>query len=91
MNDRLIYKYILEISETNVLDLGVNDRVLTAQTQGDHIALWVIHWPHHHKVKRAFRIYGTGTLISPNDGVGGYINTVQLNGYVYHIFEVSHA
>ena len=80
-----IHKFLL--SPDNTIELPENAKALSAQMQGNDLALWVLLNPRMERVKRRFVVVPTGTplqFIAPR-----HIDTVQMtNGFVFHVFEV---
>lgn len=84
---KTIYKYPLKIQDTNHLSLPCGFKILTAQAQVQDGAIHL--WAEVDTEEKAndhitINIFGTGNPIFTNTGT--YINTVQLNGFVWHIF-----
>lgn len=85
-----IYKYPIEITDTQNLELPIGCRILTAQLQNDNLWLWVLvdtNAPIF--IDKTIRIFGTGNPIEPTRNLGNlqYLSTVQMNILVFHIFE----
>lgn len=90
---RTIYKYPLwspHPADLVCIPLPDGAQVLCVQTQNDMPMLWAIVDPEKTKVKRAFRVYGTGHPLQGFERVDTYIGTFQLlkNYLVFHVFEV---
>lgn len=86
-----VYKYPLEITDVQELELPVHSRPLSAQMQGDQLCLWVLVDTNDPETrKRKVLIHGTGHKVSPLIGVysGMFIDTFQLNygTLVFHVF-----
>lgn len=71
--------------DTFELDLPLNARVLTFQVQGWTPTIWVACEAAHPTKTRTFAILATG---QSTDEYEQYIGTIQLNGLVWHLFEV---
>lgn len=86
--DRSIYKYQLQITDEQVIELPKESEILTAQIQHGRLFLWAIVWPNNITEKRVIEIYGTGQPF-PSYGMAErkYIATVQDDVLVWHIFE----
>lgn len=83
---KTIYKYTLPLADATVLQMPDGAKVLSVQIQARQICLWAMVDPSHPLVGRSFSIRGTGQpILWDNDT---YIGTVQLDGFVWHIFEV---
>lgn len=88
---KTIYKYELEIKDEQSIELPIEHKILTVQTQNGKIVLWaVVDTFYEENTKRNFKIFGTGNRADELElFLGGdmeYISTVQLNGFVWHIF-----
>jgi len=87
-----IFKYVLEVTDLQEVDIPVNAINLAVQFQNGDLCLWAIVNPENPKYKRKIRIIGTGHPIS-EDVINGelkYIGTVQDMGgaLIWHVFEV---
>lgn len=83
----VIYKYQFEISELFYLELPSVRQILAVQLQHGTPTMWVLVNPDYVKENVLFRTLATGeqSKYSP----GKYISTIQLDGFVWHIFEDS--
>ena len=83
-----IYKYPLTVEGKILLELPEGAEILTFQTQRDFLCIWALVNPDAPKVKREFRMYGTGHDVK-EDGLK-YIGTCQQfnGGLIWHLFEV---
>ena len=88
---RVVYKYVLELVGSQIIELPTKAMILSVQLQGTSLCLWALIDTDYSIERRTILIAGTGHDIGAS-GVA-YISTVQLdNGLVFHIFEdVSHA
>lgn len=95
---KTIYKYPLQIKDTQFIDMPAHAQILTAQIQPsntrpeDLLQLWALVDTDNYKEKREIVIAGTGNPIetfSEKLWLLNYISTVQqFNGLaVWHIFE----
>lgn len=86
-----IFKYKLQITDLQRLDLPIDATILTAQVQKEELFIWVLVTPDAPKQYKKIRIIGTGHPI-PDEPISKvrYINTVQFYGgdLVWHVFEV---
>ncbi len=87
-----IYKYQLETTDNQEIEMPVFAKVLTVQTQNETPCLWVeVNTEETDTETRRFKIFGTGHPIirdCPNDSYK-YIGTYQLLGgsFIGHVFE----
>lgn len=82
-----IYKYPLELTGTQNVVLPFATNILTAQVQNGVICLWAVgDQDDERKVSRVIRIVGTGHRFDDADRCH-YIGTVQIDSFVWHIFE----
>ncbi len=93
-----IFKYPLQVTDTQVLRLPKNAKILSVQVQmqsedqslKESVQLWaLVNKAEPHLEDRKIVMYGTGNPI-PNDA-GSYISTIQMyrSSLVFHFFEVS--
>jgi len=83
---KVIYKYKLRITDCQTIDLPINSHFLSVQVQDDEICLWVLLDPN--STMREIieiHIFGTGNPIKFSNSLK-FIDTVQLNGFVWHVF-----
>lgn len=84
-----IFKYPLEITDTQFVELPLGAEILTAQIQGSQLCLWAIvnTLPEAVKKNRRIEIIGTGNPMPTGDLK--YISTFQMydGGLVFHAFE----
>ena len=86
-----IYKYQLEVTDTQKIELPVGAEILTVQTQNEIPCLWTLVDPNGiEKETRIIEVFGTGHPVGYDMGVSRkYISTFQLRGgqLVFHVFE----
>ena len=82
-----IWKWNLEVTDRQTLEMPTGAEVLTVQVQNEVPQLWALCHPMSPKERRIFAVYGTGQPISHP---GKYIATFQLHGggFVGHVFEI---
>lgn len=81
-----IFKYLLMVQDTQVINLPRGAEILTAQYQGSSLCIWAKLDESEPLEPRRIRVAGTGHVIPVE---GHYIATVQqFNGnLIWHIFE----
>ena len=79
-----ILKYQLSGFE-NIIEMPENAKVLSIQLRENGIYLWAITDPDNKKVQRKFLLVGTGQQFN-SDNLE-FIGTVQVEPFVWHIFE----
>lgn len=83
-----VFKYALEVTDSQKVNLPVGAEILTAQMQGEVLCLWALVDSNfaHLTSGRVIRIYGTG---HPIHDEGRYVATFQMNGgaLIFHVFE----
>lgn len=84
---RVIYKYPLASTETQMLELPIGAHVLSVQSQDGGLVLWAIVDPEATTTGRIVNIIGTGHAVYNIDG-DNYIGTVQVMSgmLVWHVF-----
>lgn len=87
----IIYKYKLDckIGESIHLQLPHGAKILKADFQNDDIYLWAYIPCYEDKITepRTFIVYFTGQPIDLPTSQLEYINTIQKNSFVFHVFE----
>ena len=86
---KTIWKYELRAAGEQIIVMPEHARILSVQSQNDAACLWAIVESTNRKVRRTFRIHGTG---HPIDYHGDYphVGTFQLHGgsLVFHVFDI---
>jgi len=88
--ERSIYKYTLELTNTQSLAIPCGAEILTVQMQGVTPCIWALVDPNVLRVKRQFFMYGTGHPVrNDNLDLHSYVGSFQVNAgeEVYHLFE----
>lgn len=83
-----IYKYKIETTDTQVVELPIGSEILTIQTQNGSPCLWaMVNEKEDSTERRTIDIFGTGHNIDST--LRRYIGTYQLHdgGLVFHCFE----
>jgi hypothetical protein len=79
----IIYKYQFEIKDELIIEMPQHSEILFIGVQEDIPCMWVRCDNSKPVVKRYFNVYGTGHEIRWNQP---HYGTIQLNGFVWHIF-----
>ena len=82
---KIIYKYNIPMESEFEIELPTHRKILSFQVQNNLPQLWALVDPDTPKERVAFHLFGTGILIQ--EWIGNYIGTIQLHGYVWHLFE----
>lgn len=83
----MIWKFLLEVTESQIVNMPTGARLLSVQLQFGSPMLWAMVDPLAQMEPRSIVTLGTG---NPFSGiVGGYLGTYQLSGgaLVFHVFE----
>jgi len=84
-----IYKYPLEVTDTQFVELPLGAEILTVQMQGNQLCLWAMvnALPEAVKKNRRIEIIGTGNPMPTGDLK--YISTFQMikGKLIFHVFE----
>lgn len=85
---KTIFKYQLEITDVQTLQIPVNSTILSVQLQNDTLCMWVLVNTENKIENVNIHIFGTGHEINPEIPLA-YISTVQLYGgkLIFHIFK----
>ena len=83
-----IFKTVLDLEDTQRIDLPMGATLLTVQTQNGKLCLWYECYEKALMQKRVIAIFGTGHPMPDNPGK--YIGTVQLSdgGLVFHVYDL---
>ena len=82
---RVIYKYILEERDTNVIHIPELATILKVERQQDQICMWVEVDTTRPLTPYTLRIFGTGISL-PEDEMLTYLNTVIMDYFVWHVY-----
>ncbi len=84
---RKIYKYPLEMVDTQIVAMPEGAQIISVQMQGDTLCLWAIVdiEPELPVTNRQIEIIGTGNLFMQTNRL--YIATAQCGPLVWHVFE----
>lgn len=82
-----IYKYQFDIAEEVQIKLPQHATFLSVQVQDNKPTLWAQVETGHAFVIRTLHIYGTGHSLDMFATERKYLATIQVNGFVWHIFE----
>lgn len=80
-----IHKYKLQIVDTQRIAMHANARILTVQAQDGDLYLWAEVDTSKHVEGRGIVIRGTGRPFTA--WAVSYLGTVQLGGFVWHVYE----
>lgn len=85
-----IYKYELQVTDTQEILMKKGAKILSVQTQDEKICIWALVDENEIHERRFFHIYGTGHQINPIHKIK-FVGTCQLHngGLVFHVFEPS--
>ncbi len=86
---KVVWKYTLAETAECTIDIPLNAEILTVKRQDTNICLWALVDSDTQKIKRHFRVYGTGEPI--RDSNIRYVGTAtffQNNDLVLHVFEI---
>lgn len=86
---RAIWKFPFEVTDRlEVLFMPEGAEILSIQIQNSKVCIWAVCDERAPKVERRFHIYGTGHSLPENLRVSDHIGTIQVAGFVWHVFEV---
>jgi len=81
---KTIYKYNLELLGTQTLSIPSDAEFLSVQEQGGQLALWAVVDTDLPEREFTITLHGTGNPMPELHGC--YIDTVQMDGMVWHFF-----
>lgn len=84
---KFVWKYTLDLKDTQEIMLPYHHEILSLQMQNDQITIWVLVNPNDILSGTKFRIIATGQEIEDNMKNEKFIGTVQLvSGLVFHVW-----
>lgn len=83
---KTIHKSKLALTPSQVIQLPVGAKILTAQDQGGQICVWYECYPDRPSGPRTIVLVGTGHEL-PDTHTLRYISTVQQMRFVWHFYE----
>lgn len=87
---KTIWKYtVIAIGQEFAFDMPVGAQLLSAQAQDGRIQLWAVVHKDQPLEKRWFIVLGTGWDIPFTGKTFTFISTTQIEGLVWHLFELS--
>ncbi len=81
-----IFKYPLEITDSQEIHLSPNCQLLSVQIQNGAPTLWAMVDPDARMFPVTVYVIGTGNPVPSEVNTAIYVDTVQLNGFVWHVF-----
>lgn len=86
---KTIYKYELEITDSQVVKMPVGAKILSIHIQNGIPCIWALVNPNEKSTTGTIiETYGTGHGIGYDISLGGiFIGTYQTKGLVFHVFE----
>jgi hypothetical protein len=86
---KAVWKYLVPLVDHFELEMPVDAKPLRVQMQGGNVCMWALGTPTAAKVKKTFRVAGTGHAIDFSKGDLRFIDTFQVAGgqLVFHVFE----
>ena len=82
---KTIYKYQLK-DRVSEIEIPIDFNILAIQNQDNCIFLWAVVDTDYPKEKRTFYLLGTGQELPDNFDDLEYLDTVQQNEYVWHVY-----
>lgn len=88
MANRSIWKYKLEVADSQVISLPKESKILSLLTQYDHPVIYVeVNKDEKETEDYSFECYGTGHIIRHDDSYTYLGSITMLNdSFVYHVF-----
>lgn len=81
---KTIYKYHIALKKEQTIVLPMEYQILGIQMQNDTLCMWVMVDMDNPVESINIRIYGTGHEITEEDIK--HIGTIQIDGFVWHVF-----
>lgn len=89
MSDLVVWKFEIPMDDYVEINMPINSKILHVTEQRGIPTMWALVNPRAEKIKRKFRIAGTGHQIKTED-TANFIGTIMLDGgsLMFHIFEI---
>lgn len=81
---QVIHKYPIPLATVSRIDLPIDAFILTVQVQGNGPVMWAQVNPANELRPRTVYVIGTGHTV--RDEHADYVGTVQIDGFVWHIY-----
>lgn len=81
----VIWKFPLAITDRQHIEMPLGGKFLHVDQQASTLTLWAAVDPTAKKGRHTVRIVGTGHEFPP-EWLPAYVGTVQMNGFVWHVF-----
>ena len=81
-----IFKYYLQLTDTQTLQMPEGFEVLNVSNEGGRIVFWAEADEEAELLGIDFYVVGTGNELEHPLRV--YMGTVQMNGFVWHVYEI---
>ncbi len=81
----VIWKYPIVVGRS-VLSMPIGAKILKIAEQGNEIMLWAVVDSEAEMEARFFQVYGTGHPLP--DNCGEYMDSVMIDVFVWHVFEL---
>lgn len=82
-----IFKYPIQITDRETIEMPGGAKILSAQVQGNTICLWAEVDTEMVPQPRTIAVYGTGNPMPEDPGL--FIGTVQTPPFVWHVYETA--
>lgn len=84
---KTIYKYPLEITDEQEIEIPLGSRILSVQMQRDQLCLWaMVNSKVTNKTKIKILVCGTGNPIEYPPSRMEFLGTIQQQVFVWHVF-----
>lgn len=84
---RTIYKYALDITDVQRVEMPAGARLLHVANQRDELCLWALVDAARPTVDRFIGVVGTGNPAPDIDDDADYVGTAQVGSFVWHVFD----
>lgn len=84
---KTIWKYPLQVTDLQTLEIPQGAQILSAQIQSGQLTLWALVDTSNPCEKVKIEVVGTGNPIDDSFSDRKYISTVQMGPFVWHVFQ----
>ena len=89
MGKRTIWKFPLEVMDEQTVPMPDGAKVLSVGLDADGaLCVWAVVDPDRPRVGKSFRIYGTGNPVPADLSEVGFLGTVLMPPFVWHVYGV---